>query len=192
MNRHDLPVRLAGRPFDQRRQLPVPYVNEHGPGSYDFAVVNGRRAVECAREQLCGACGHFITRQLTFVGGLANLLHNTYTDPPMHTACTDAALQLCPFLARPRRRPRPTTATAMPAGYRDLDRSRPLAVAITDGYATRLTATADGVLLEFHPEPWQALHVFAYTDAGLVPTAAAAGADAVTDLIQQLRETHRD
>ncbi|MDI1460999.1 hypothetical protein QEZ54_08490 [Catellatospora sp. KI3] len=41
MNRRDLYFRLAGRPFDARRQLPVPYVNEHDGGRHDFAVVNG-------------------------------------------------------------------------------------------------------------------------------------------------------
>ncbi|MEV0453769.1 hypothetical protein [Catellatospora methionotrophica] len=192
MNRDDLYFRLARRPFDARRQIPVPYVNEGEDGRHDFAVVNGQRALECAREQLCGACGHYITRDLTFVGGVANLLHHTYTDPPMHSPCADAALRLCPFLKHPRMRPRPAAAAVIPAGFRDLDRSRPLAIGVTGGYDVRLTAGPDGSLLEFLPKPWQALHLFIYTDTGLAPTAAAAGAVAVAALIAQLKETHHD
>ncbi|MDI1461000.1 hypothetical protein QEZ54_08495 [Catellatospora sp. KI3] len=148
--------------------------------------------MECAREQLCGACSHYITRDLTFVGGVANLLHNTYTDPPMHIPCADAAIRLCPFLNHPRMRPRPAAADVMPADFRDLDRSRPLAVAVTGGYRVRLTAGPDGSLLEFLPEPWHALRLFTYIDTGLAPASAAAGGGAVAALIAQLKETYRD
>ncbi|GAA3742096.1 hypothetical protein GCM10022225_27100 [Plantactinospora mayteni] len=36
-----IPARLAARPVDPRRGLPIPYVSEQNDGSVNFAVING-------------------------------------------------------------------------------------------------------------------------------------------------------
>ncbi len=79
----DLPARLAARPFDERRQLPIPYVSEYDDG-VDFVTLNGARVLDCARRHLCSACGQPHEYRLAFVGGPGGFLQRRYTDAPMH------------------------------------------------------------------------------------------------------------
>ena len=53
-----LPPRLAARPVDPQRGLPIPYVNEHDDGNVNFAVINGGRVLDCVRRRLCGCAGN--------------------------------------------------------------------------------------------------------------------------------------
>jgi hypothetical protein len=79
-----IPARLAARPVDPRRGLPIPYVSEQDDGSVNFAVINGGRVLECVRDRLCGLCGQRQDFCVAFVGGLGGFRQRMYTDPPGH------------------------------------------------------------------------------------------------------------
>ncbi|WP_204011388.1 hypothetical protein [Virgisporangium aurantiacum] len=79
-----IPARLAARPVDPRRGLPIPYVNEHDDGTVDFAVINGGRVLEWVRGRLCGLCGQRQEFLVAFVGGPGGFHQRLYTDPPSH------------------------------------------------------------------------------------------------------------
>lgn len=90
--------RLAARPVDPRRGLPIPYVNVEDDGTVNFAMVNGRRVLECVRHKLCGLCGQPQDSLVAFVGGIGGFQHRLYTDPPGHLDCMRSAIDLCPYL----------------------------------------------------------------------------------------------
>jgi hypothetical protein len=79
-----IPARLAARPIDPRRGLPIPYVSEQDDGSVNFAVINGGRVLECIRDRLCGLCGQPQDFLVAFVGGPGGFRDRMYTDPPGH------------------------------------------------------------------------------------------------------------
>jgi hypothetical protein len=142
--------------------LPIPFVNEFDDGSYEFGVINRRRSIQCALSRLCGMCGTSLEYDIAFLGGPKAAESRAYTDPPMHVACAEAALTLCPHLARhttsradrdaegdSRRRLRPGVTTA------DLftaDRPSEWLLYLTHNFEIeRATAEGGGLVLVFHP-----------------------------------------
>lgn len=95
-----LPGPLAARPHDHRRGIPIPYVNETADGHADFAAIQSGKVLRCARERLCGACGEPLGWWAAFLGGPQSAAQRAYLDPPGHPECTEAALRLCPHIAR--------------------------------------------------------------------------------------------
>ena len=157
-----LPAALAERPIDPAFDLPVPFVNEFDDGSYDFGAINRRRSIQCALSRLCGMCGTSLEYDIAFLGGPKAAESRSYTDPPMHVACAEAALALCPHLARhattpenraspegERRRLRPGVTTAdLFAG----DRPSEWVLYLTHNFEIeRATAEGGGLVLVFHP-----------------------------------------
>jgi hypothetical protein len=155
----DLPPDLADRPYDAELGLPIPFVNEFDDGSHDFGAINRRRSIQCALSRLCGMCGTSLEYDIAFLGGPKAAESRSYTDPPMHVACAEAALVLCPHLARhtaprapvegERRRLRPGVTTAdMFAG----DRPEEWVLYLTHNFEIeRATAEGGGLVLVFHP-----------------------------------------
>jgi hypothetical protein len=159
----DLPVDLADRPFDEEYGLPIPFVNEFDDGSHDFGAINRRRSIQCALSRLCGMCGTSLEYDIAFLGGPKAAESRSFTDPPMHVGCAEAALRLCPHLARHatapsdrsggeaegRRRLRPGVTTA------DLfsgDRPAEWVLYLTHNFEIeRATAEGGGLVLVFHP-----------------------------------------
>jgi len=158
----DLPADLADRPFDPEFGLPIPFVNEFDDGSYEFGAINRRRSIQCALSRLCGMCGTSLEYDIAFLGGPKAAESRAYTDPPMHVSCAEAALALCPHLARHttsradrdaegdnRRRLRPGVTTA------DLftaDRPSEWVLYLTHNFEIeRATAEGGGLVLVFHP-----------------------------------------
>ena len=166
-----LPPDLADRPVDEEYGLPVPFVYEFEADQldgrryhsrFDFGAVNRRRSIQCALNRICGMCGTSLEFDIAFLGGPKAAENHSYTDPPMHVACAEAALQLCPHLARHttprsaeesegRRRLRPGVTTA------DLfaaDRPSEWVMLITHNFEIeRATAEGGGLVLVFHPGP---------------------------------------
>ncbi|GAC1342332.1 MAG: hypothetical protein NVSMB29_13900 [Candidatus Dormibacteria bacterium] len=103
MTAGDLPAALAERPVDPRFSVPVPFVNERSDGSYDFSSINGRRSIQCALSRICALCGRALEYDLAFLGDALAAEAGSYTQPPMHVSCAEAALRLCPHLAQPGR-----------------------------------------------------------------------------------------
>jgi hypothetical protein len=103
----DVPESLKRRPVDERRGLPVPAVSEYddpetGETYYDFTAVNGMKAVELGQQRRCGLCGEPMDYWVVFLGGPKSAEARTYVDPPMHPECGEAALHLCPHIAKPK------------------------------------------------------------------------------------------
>jgi len=166
-----LPPALADRPLDAESGLPVPFEYEFdddaGGRYHDFGAINRRRSIQCALSRLCGMCGLSLEYDIAFLGGPKALENRSYTDPPMHVTCAEAALQLCPHLARHteprdntarygsdaegRRRLRPGVTTAdLFAG----DRPSEWVLLITHNFEIeRATAEGGGLVLVFHPGP---------------------------------------
>lgn len=93
---HDLPERMRDLPVDERRGLPVPYMNVQEDGSHDFTAVNISRLDGFS---LCGICGKPLDYWLAFVGGPLSTQNRAFIDPPMHEECAEASIRLCPHMA---------------------------------------------------------------------------------------------
>ncbi|MEU8265400.1 hypothetical protein AB0C02_32980 [Micromonospora sp. NPDC048999] len=166
MNRKTLPARLAARPFDSRRRLPIPYVSEHDDGSVNFAVVNGTRALECGLRRLCSACGQPHEPAIAFVGGPGGFHQRRYTDPPMHLECAHWSLRLCPYLALQRHRRRGGTEQTAAPGFTDMEKAEPVILAVTHGYRLDLIYEpgSQPPAIAFRPWPWNAATRLVYRD----------------------------
>src|SRR6266516_4832334 len=88
----DLPQknrRLATRPIDPKRHLPIPYTQLVNPdGTANFAAIDGPKALRGAANRDCGLCGQRMGRW-AFLGGPRNVEHGGYLDPPMHVSCAE-------------------------------------------------------------------------------------------------------
>jgi hypothetical protein len=177
-----LPAALAERPVDAEYGLPVPFVYEFEPDQgterrFDFGAINRRRSIQCALSRLCGMCGTSLQYDIAFLGGPKAAESHAYTDPPMHVPCAEAALRLCPHLARhatprnaeesePRRRLRPGVTTAdLFAG----DRPSEWVLLITHNFEIeRATGEGGGLVLVFHPGPTDIERRFRFADGQMV------------------------
>ena len=66
--RPDVPASLAARPWDERRNLPIPVVSMF-EGKPNFAAINGQVAVDLASQRRCGLCGDPMDYWVAFLGG---------------------------------------------------------------------------------------------------------------------------
>lgn len=104
-----------------RRGFPIPWnVLIDDEGRPHFTVTDARKALNLFAQRKCQICGtmlqHASDRFLWFVGGpkAAFHEHGAYFDGPMHKACAEYALQVCPWLAAPRYTKRIDDATLDP------------------------------------------------------------------------------
>lgn len=100
-----IPAALAARPWDARRDVPIPVMNMHiddrGTPFVDFLGVDPKMAEQLGAHRLCGGCGKPLDpEEIVFLGTPDGLFDfNVVSDPPMHTDCARAAaLRLCPYL----------------------------------------------------------------------------------------------
>lgn len=191
MTQPPIPARMLRRPVDSRRDLPIPYVNQHDDGTVEFSVVDGRMAARCALRQLCSACGQRLGRHLAFVGGLRSFQSRFYTDPPMHPDCANYALTACPYLARQTMRPRPDTADTVVPGLAGLDKSLPILLGVTGGCRADNLDLGGGLTVAFRPAAWEHAEQYGYTGGRLRRITTATG-PAVDDLITRLQGAYGD
>lgn len=166
------PATLLARPIDDRRQLPVPYVNVHtrdGREVTDFSSINSDRALHAGKARLCGLCGTPLGYWIAFIGGPNTIRFRAFSDPPAHPACALAALGLCPHmaLAHARRARRPHADTWVPVGFVD---TKPVerCLAITRDYQVGINR-GSGM---FRAAPFRSVHRWHYNAQGtLVSTA---------------------
>jgi hypothetical protein len=97
--------RLARRPYDERRKIPVPYFNVMEDGSVNYTGINAHTTIKCGKENLCGICSEPLTNWIAFIGGPVSLANRTYADPPLHEECALAAVKYCPHINRRAHRP---------------------------------------------------------------------------------------
>lgn len=108
-----IPERLRGRPVDRRGFL-VPYfvawlddagnLMAPGTGTPDFRVIDTNKMALCVRFNRCWLCGQQLGRHLAFVLGPMCTINRIISEPPSHRDCARYALQVCPFMIRPRMR----------------------------------------------------------------------------------------
>lgn len=96
----ELPACLEGRPVDERRGLPIPFVHQADDGRHDFTVLLAERVYECVNKQVCSQCGKPLGYWMAFLSGPVSAGTRAFTDPPMHPDCAEAAIMLCPHMNR--------------------------------------------------------------------------------------------
>ncbi|MFJ6380161.1 hypothetical protein ACIQI7_09190 [Kitasatospora sp. NPDC092039] len=167
----DLPPGLAQRPRDLRRGLPIPVVNERPDGCPDFAVLNGAMALKMAGLHRCSLCGRPLEGPAAFLGGPVSAKSGHYSDPPMHEDCAEAALTLCPHIARPHARRaserRISDDATVPVGF-TLERPEEWVMVIASSYLMGVTlAEGGGVVPLFVVVGRQRQRRFVYADGVL-------------------------
>ena len=95
------PTAVAHLPVCPRRGLPIPFSAARDGDVGVFAITDSLTIERCHAERLCGVCGKPLGYWICFLGGSRSAEQNgAYTDPPMHPACAEAAIELCPYIAR--------------------------------------------------------------------------------------------
>ena len=86
------------------RGYPIPViVMRDTDGRPHFTVSDEGERQRVIWLNLCSICGGALERERWLVGGPMSAFHEhgAYIDPPMHQACVNYALQVCPYLAAP-------------------------------------------------------------------------------------------
>lgn len=96
----DLPENMQTLPVHLRMGLPIPVINTFGFNEHDFTTINTELSTGLAQRRRCGLCSEKLDDEAAFLGGPGSAMAGTYTDPPMHPACAEAAVQLCPHISR--------------------------------------------------------------------------------------------
>ena len=166
----DMPERLAARPFDRKRKLPIPYVNDAGDGVHDFTVVIAEKGYEVGTSRRCGLCGQQLDYWIAFLGGPSTVTNRLYTDPPMHVDCAKASLRLCPYIARRNMKRVPEERTAghalTPAGFVDAHPEAYVLYITRDYKVVRLPQPDGEFAVGFRPAAPKELLTYRYDDAG--------------------------
>jgi hypothetical protein len=170
--------RLATRPIDPKRRLPVPYVQLLRPdGTADFAAVNGATALRAAAARLCGLCGKKMGRWVAFIAGPQSIEHRAFLDPPMDVKCAEDALRLCPHMARERTPRRPegsfSPEVITPAGFTEGKPNR-FGLFITGRWQVHRNV-AEGTYV-FRPAPARTVRWFSYVNGVLTEEPRGRGA----------------
>lgn len=159
--------RLAARPVDPRRRLPIPHAQLlHPDGTANFAVINAEVAIADADARLCGLCGQPIGYWVAFIAGQSSAQQRAFLDPPMDVECARDALRLCPHLARqrvPRRPDSDNPGVIPPPGFVEGKPDR-FALYITRSY--KLVVTGPDTYF-FEPAPAKTIRWFCYVDGVL-------------------------
>ncbi|WP_371517645.1 hypothetical protein [Kitasatospora sp. NBC_01300] len=172
----DLPPALAARPRDEKRGLPIPAINVHDDG-VDFVVINGEAALRLALADWCSLCGTPLEGPAAFLGGPMSAQTGCYSDPPMREACAQAALTLCPHIARSNARRagerRVAEDSAVAVGF-TLEKPEEWVMVLASGYLVGSTPAAGGGLVPvFVVRERLRERRFGYQDGVLTETAAA-------------------
>ncbi|MFJ2866864.1 hypothetical protein [Kitasatospora sp. NPDC087314] len=172
----NLPPALAARPRDEKRGLPIPVVNMHD-GAVDFVTLNGEASLRLALADRCSLCGEPLTGPAAFLGGPMSAQTGYYSDPPMHEACAEAALTLCPHIARPHARRaserRVAEDSSVPVGF-TVEKPEEWVMVVASGYLVCSTpADGGGLVPLFLVRDRVRERRFGYQDGVLTETAAA-------------------
>ncbi|WP_406205372.1 hypothetical protein OH807_30740 [Kitasatospora sp. NBC_01560] len=175
-NLPDMPPGLAARPRDERRGLPIPAVNEQPDGTADFVSINGQVALNLAVKGCCSLCTLRLEGPAAFLGGPRAADAGWYSDPPMHEACAQAALLLCPHMAHQHARRasagRTPAGTAVPVGFSEAKPDEWVMVLAADYYSALAPAEGGGVAPVFIVGERLAERRFSYQDGVLTEQGA--------------------
>jgi hypothetical protein len=170
------PACVQDMPVCPKRGLPIPFINEIGPGGVGvFTILDDRQAELCLRHRLCAMCSKPMGAEIALIGDEVSLRPGgCYIEAPVHEECGLAALGgMCPFMAGEQvpRRDHSADPTVAIVGMTASDltevgrviRKRPWVMAITETYGTAKTPAANGGLVMVY-QPGLVLRVrrFAY------------------------------
>lgn len=171
-----LPPGLAARPFDERRGIPVPWMNMRAedpldvdgePTVPDYTAIWAPTVVKCAEQRLCGICGGDLGYRFAFIGGPKSAANRLYSDPPFCLPCAEAAMTLCPHIAieHHQRAPehRMADGASQPSGF-DPSRTEEWVMGITRDFKLQFNR---GVPV-FKAAPFTQVRRFGYRDRVLV------------------------
>ena len=166
----DTAARLAARPQDPRRRLPVPAMNARpgpaGTETGDFLTVDPDRVMQLAMGRLCAVCGQPVRGEYAVLVGPASLASGASGNPSSHEGCLLASLRLCPWISIGRaRRAAGRRAAGLDAVDPHLDLAKPQVWVL--GVAADYTVETHGdrrVVLR--PGPYLRQRRFRYDDAG--------------------------
>ena len=96
-----VPLRIAALPRDARGYF-IPWFVHCERGIPDFRVVGAGKVERAVAGQRCWICGDRLGRNLAFVLGPMCTINRVSAEPPAHRECANYAVQVCPFLARPK------------------------------------------------------------------------------------------
>jgi hypothetical protein len=77
---------------------------EYGEGEPDFRAADTRKFKRALAERRCWLCGEMLGVNLAFVIGPMCAVTRVTSEPPCHLECATYAVQVCPFLTKPRMR----------------------------------------------------------------------------------------
>lgn len=98
----EIPEAIKRLPWDEKRNLPIPKMNQIPEGGgHSFVAINAKSVRECIEKQLCGICGEKLSFASAFVSGPLSFQNRTYADPPFHPACAEFAMTVCPHIVIP-------------------------------------------------------------------------------------------
>jgi hypothetical protein len=177
VRRDEVPDFLAHLPFDERRGLPVPYMNQHYPDGPDapmrpdFTAIWGPGAVACAQEKRCGICGLDLGYWVAFVGGPKSAANRAYQDPPFHPECADYAMTVCPHIVIGHHQRATATRLGRESGQAGLPGApRGAVMARADAWVIGITRSYDIRVLDGYPvfraAPFKRTRRFEYDEAG--------------------------
>lgn len=95
-----LPPRLGRRPTNERG-FPVPWFVSWINGKWDFVNLDPRKIGEAYNRKICFLCGEPLGQYKSFVIGPMCSINRVSSEPPHHAECSEYAVKVCPFLARP-------------------------------------------------------------------------------------------
>jgi hypothetical protein len=137
-----MPPDIAALPKDARG-YPIPRSAVILPdGTPDFRTINQQVWAELLGKRRCAICGGKMGL-FTFVGGPKSVSTHSFIDGPMHQACAEYALAVCPFLAAPKfayRKSAPEIAGLDVHVNEQMSTERPayFGLAVTSGYKVHL------------------------------------------------------
>lgn len=81
------------------RGYPIPYFATIINGKPDFRLLDARKQKDCVDRKLCSVCGKKLPKDYCyFLSGIMGVTNQVSTDPPMHRACAEYSLAVCPHL----------------------------------------------------------------------------------------------
>ena len=83
------------------RGLYVPFIVLKEGGTHHFKMNDFDKEVLCIQKRLCSVCGTALHDDTWFIGGPGSVFHRqgAIADLPVHKACGEYSLQVCPYLA---------------------------------------------------------------------------------------------
>lgn len=103
-----LPPYMEKLPRDHRGFIVPWFVPKmRATGEWNFQAIDPRRVLEAVQRNVCWICGNKLRKNLAFVVGPMCVVNRVSSEPPSHVECATYAVQVCPFLTKPRMRRAP-------------------------------------------------------------------------------------